>query len=319
MSRELSVVVPVYGCRGSLAALHERLTCVLTSLGVDYELVLVDDRSPDGVWEDLRALAHEDPHVRSVRLSRNFGQHAALTAGLGHATGRFVVVMDCDLQDRPEEIPRLYNKALEGYDIVLAKRKGRSQSLLRRVAARAYFRLMNVFLRTSFDGEYGSFSIISKKVVESYLRINDKARHYLFVLHWLGYEHTDIDVEHADREVGKSSYSFPKLVRHAFDGVLFQTTVLLRWIVYLGFALATCGAVLAVIFAVVFFVATPPPGWTSLGVLLLLIGGFVTTSLGVTGLYIGQIFEQVKGRPLYVVDEVAGAEVPAHEPAVTES
>lgn len=312
MGLELSVVVPVYECRGCLPALHQRLTHVLRSLGVDYEIVLVDDRSLDGVWDDLRALADQDPSVRSVRLSRNFGQHAALTAGLAHAAGRFVVVMDCDLQDPPEEIPRLYGKALEGYDIVLAKRKGRRHSLLRRGAARTYFRLMNVFLHTSFDGEYGSFSIISRKVVESYLRLNDRARHYLFVLHWLGYEHTDIDVEHADRETGKSSYTFPRLVRHAFDGVLFQTTVLLRWIVYLGFALATCGALLAVIFAVVFFVATPPPGWTSLGVLLLLIGGFVTTSLGVTGLYIGQIFEQVKGRPLYIVDEVAGEQAPGH-------
>jgi polyisoprenyl-phosphate glycosyltransferase len=301
---EVSVVVPVYGCAGCIEELHRRLTSALGTLRDRYELVLVDDRSPDGSWESLRALAARDPAVRSVRLSRNFGQHAAITAGLAESRGRWAVVMDCDLEEQPEDIPRLYAKAQEGFEIVLARRKIRHHSWLRRRAARLYFRLMNLFLKTNIDGQYGTFSIVSRKVIDSYLSVQDKGRHYLFILHWLGYEQTSIDVEQAPRKNERSSYTFTSLVRHAVDGIFFQTTVLLRWIVYLGFLVALLGLALAAALVLLAILVNPPPGWTSLAVLLLLVGGFIIMSTGVTGLYIGKIFDQVKGRPLYVVDEI---------------
>ena len=303
---ELSVVIPVYGCRDCLRVLHERLTRALSELADSYEIVYVDDRSPDCAWQTLTELAASDAHVRCVRLSRNFGQHAAITAGLAKTSGRWVVVMDCDLQDPPEEIARLYRKAAEGYDVVFARRAGRRDAPLRRMAARAYFGLLSVFFGTKLEGEYGTFSIISRKVVDAFLTLTDADRHYLFILNWLGFENTSIEVAHAERYAGGSSYTFSRLVQHAFDGLVFQTTKLLRWIVYVGFVVAVLGVLLAAFFTYSWAANSPYPGWTSLAVLLLVLGGFILLSLGVTGLYIGKIFGQVKMRPLYVVDEEQG-------------
>ena len=300
---ELSVVIPVYGCTPCLTALTERLRQTIATLCVTYEIVFVDDRSPDGAWDVLTELVGTHREVRAIRLSRNFGQHAAITAGLARARGRWAIVMDCDLQDQPESIPQLVTKAREGYDIVFARRKSRQHSVVRRVGARAYFWALGVFFGSPMDGEYGTFSIISRKVIDAFLELRDADRHYLFILRWLGFESSSIDVEHAARQIGGSSYTFTKLVQHAFDGLVFQTTRLLRWIVYLGFFVALAGLVLAVFFFFSWIVRDPYPGWTSLAVLLLLLGGFIILSLGVTGLYVGKIFGQVKGRPLYVVDD----------------
>jgi len=300
---DLAVVVPVYGCRPCLTSLQERLTSVLSAMGVSYEILYVDDRSPDGAWDVLAELTRSDRRVRAIRLSRNFGQHAAITAGLERSRSHWAVVMDCDLQDPPEAIPALYAKASEGFDIVLARRVGRRHSVFRRLGARLYFFGLNVFSGTRLQGEYGALSIVSRKVVDAFVQLKDVDRHYLLILHWLGFRRASIDVEHAERHEGRSSYTLSKLVAHAFDGVVFQTTKLLRWIVYAGFAVALTGALLAGFFVYSWALRDPYPGWTSLAVLLLLLSGFIIVSLGVTGLYVGKIFGQVKQRPLYVVDE----------------
>jgi len=300
---DLSVVVPVYGCESCLRRLHERLTTTLEGVGVSYELVLVDDRSRDRGWEILQELAAADTRVRALRLSRNFGQHAAITAGLQTSSGRHVVVMDCDLQEPPEEIPRLYAEALKGFDVVYARRRRRSHPRFRDRAARLYFRLLNAVAGTSLSAEYGNFSIISRKVVNAFLSFHDKDRHYLMILNWLGFSSSAIDFEHAERFAGESTYTLRSLFSFAFDGLFFQTTKILRWIVYAGFAISALGLALAVYFVINYLTISHPfPGWTSLGVLLLLLAGFIIVSTGVTGLYIAKIFIQVKDRPLYVVD-----------------
>jgi|SRR5438552_15573886 len=300
---ELSVVVPVYGCRESLRPLHERLTAALRPLTSSYEIVLVDDCDRQGSWEVVAQLAREDRAVKAFRLSRNFGQHAAITAGLAQCSGRWAVVMDCDLQDPPELIGELYRTALAGNDVVLARRKGKRHSLFRRVAARVYFRLMKVLARARLDGEFGSFSIISRKVVDALLRFQDQDRHYLFILNWLGFRTAAIEYEHAARHSGESSYSLRDLIRHALGGMFFQTTVLLRWIVYVGFWVSCAGFVLAAYYVYMYLAHSVYPGFTSLAVLILVIGGFIIMSTGVAGLYIGKVFDQVKGRPLYVIDQ----------------
>jgi glycosyltransferase involved in cell wall biosynthesis len=300
---ELSVVVPVYACVTCLHALHERLTATLAKMEVSYELVFVDDRATDGSWDVIAQLAAGDARIRAYRLSRNFGQHVAITAGLAKSTGAWVVVMDCDLQDPPEEIPRLYAKAREGYDIVFARRIDRPGSRLRRVAAEVYFRLLNWVAGTEIDRTYGTFSMISRKVATAYLEFRDRDRHYLFILYWLGFNHASIEFPYAERHSGRGAYGIRSLLRHAVDGLVFQTTVILRWIVFAGFALAGSGAVLAAYFVVIHVGGSTPPGWTSLAIFVLLLSGFVITSSGVVGLYVGKIFEQVKQRPLYVLDE----------------
>ena len=300
---EISVVVPVYNCSDCLDALHERLTKALEPLVDTWEIVLVDDRSKDESWDKVLELAASDDHVHAIRLSRNFGQHAAITAGLTESSGRWTVVMDCDLQDPPEAIPELYAKALEGHDIVFARRKARRQSLPRRAANRIYFALRRSLAGVNLETEHSNLSIISAKARAAFLSVPDAHRNFLLILYWLGFERMSIEFEHAERYAGESSYTFGSLLRVAVDGLFFQTTALLRWIVYLGFGMAVSSLLLAAYFVYQYYSTATYPGWTSLAVLLLLIGGFIIIAVGLTGLYLGKVFEQVKGRPLFIVDE----------------
>ena len=179
--------------------------------------------------------------------------------------------------------------------------------VVRVLVARVYFRLLNTFMGTDIDGRFGTFSVLSRKVVDAYLDLGDRDRHYLFVLHWLGFDRGTIPIAHAERASGRSSYRLSALIRHAVRGVFFQTTNVLLYIVCFGFLLAAAGVLLAIYYVVLAAFAHPPPGYTSVMVATIIIGGFIIVSTGVTGMYIGRVFEQVKGRPLYVIDEVAHA------------
>lgn len=309
----LSVVVPVYGCAGCLEKLCSGLNHTLRGMASRYEVILVDDRSPDSSWAAITRLAGELPFVRGVRLSRNYGQHLAITAGLEVAQGDLVAVMDCDLQDPPELLPDLYAKLREGYDFVLARRVSRSHSRMRILAARAYFKVLGVLTGHPIDGSYGSYCLLTRRVVDAFLRFTERERHLLFILRWLGFAAGSIDYEHADRAAGASSYNLSKLIRHAIQGMFFETTLLLRWVVVGGLSFVVMGTLLALFFIYQALVRNPPAGWTSLAVLLLLATGLITSCIGVTGLYIARIFEQIKGRPLYVIDAVVPFK-PAHGP-----
>lgn len=323
----LSIVIPVYGCGDCLRALHARLTASIASITSSYELIFVDDRSRDDAWSVLCDLADADHTVHLLRLSRNFGQHAAITAGLAESRGAYTVVMDCDLQDPPEQIERLWAKAHDGFDVVFTRRLRRRQSLARRVAAWMYFRTHRLLVKGFIHTDYANLSILSRKVVDAFLALRDRDRQYLLILQWLGFRSDTLVVAQDDRYAGHSSYTFRGLVRLAADGLFFQTTVLLRWIVYAGFLLAGAGAVLALYSFGTYAAGAKLPSWTALPMLILLLTGFMIISTGITGLYVGKIFEQVKGRPLYVVDMrvVGGRErsvahelggVALHDPAV---
>jgi dolichol-phosphate mannosyltransferase len=210
--------------------------------------------------------------------------------------------MDCDLQDPPEAIPGLYAKAQEGWDVVLCRRDRRRQSPLRRVAGSAYHRLRNVLVRSDMYTNYTNLSIISRQVADAFLTLRDMDRQYLLIVQWLGFRQTAIDVRQDERHHGRSAYSLSRLVRVAVDGLFFQSTVLLRWIVYLGFAVAMVGIALVVYTIAVLAAGRSLPAWTALPILILLSTGIILVSTGITGLYVGKIFSQVKGRPLYVVD-----------------
>ena len=293
-------MIPVFGCAGCLRRLHERLVRALEPVSPAFEIVLVDDRSTDGAWQVMQDLAREDSRVRILRLSRNFGQHGAITAGLTRSRGRWTVVMDCDLEEPPEEIPRLYAKAQEGYEIVRAERLGRRHTRFRRFAARIYRFL---FLETSRSTEYATLSIISRKVVDAFVSLRDRDREYQLMLDWLGFTQATVTFEHGEREHGETSYTMRRLLAVAFDGMYFRTTVLLRLIVILGFAISLAGGVFAAYAIYARIAEDSPPGYTSIVVLLLVLSGFIIISLGVVGLYVGRIFDQVKGRPLFIVEE----------------
>ena len=301
---EISIVIPVYGCDSCLRPLYDRLKAHLNALVVSWELVFVNDGSPDDSWSVLTELSGEDPAVKALQLSRNFGEEAALLAGLARSDGRWTVVMDCDLQDSPEDIPRLYAKAVEGYEIVFAKRKRRGHSRFRVAASRAYYRLVSRLLGADVDPSYGNFSMVSRRVVDLVLSLRDRDRHYRMILLWLGLRQTAVEVENAARYSGSSAYGLRGLAHHAVDGIFFQTETLLRWIVYAGITMGVGGIFLATFFVISHLTGNEDyPGWTSLAVLILVTTGVVTVSTGVAGLYIGKIFGQVKDRPLYVIEK----------------
>ena len=211
---ELSVVIPVYGCADCLRVLHERLTRVLDGMQVRYEIVYVDDRSRDDCWSIICELARTCPSIRAVRLSRNFGQHVAITAGLSECCGQAAVVMDCDLQDPPEVIPEFWRACSEGCDVVVGSRQMRSHSIGRRSFAHGYTLMMRFLGRPKYDSSIGSFSLISRKVITEFLKFRDVNRHYLFILDWLGFERTVVPFVQSERLCGQSSYSFYGLLKY---------------------------------------------------------------------------------------------------------
>jgi glycosyltransferase involved in cell wall biosynthesis len=300
---DLSVVVPVYACAGSLAELHRRLTAVLAVLVDRYEIVFVDDRARDGSWALLQRMVAGDPNVVACRLSRNFGQQLAITAGLTECSGEYAIVMDCDLQDPPEFIPDLLAEARRGFDIVLANRRSDYHSGLRGPANRFYFWLVGAIAGRKISGDPGSFSIISRRVIEAFLSFKERDRHYLMVINWLGFELSTIDFDRAPRAIGQSSYTLGMLIAHALSGLLFSTTRLLHFVIYIGIALAGSAVSLALFFVVLWIANGATPGWTSLIVVQLFVGGIITMCVGVTGLYIGKIFEASQQRPLYFIQD----------------
>lgn len=298
----LSVIVPVYGCGGTLVALHDRLVQVLERLVPSFEIVLVDDRGPDTSWTVMRELADMDPRVVACRMSRNVGQQLAITAGIEQCRGAYAVVMDCDLQDPPEAIPLLWDER-HGVDIVFARRKSDHQSAARLLGNQVYFQVLSWIAGRRFDGELGSFSLISRRVMEAFLRFNEHDRHYLMILLAIGFDTRTIEYERETREIGKSGYSFRKLLSLAISGVMFSTTRVLYWVIYAGLGMATAGVLLAVVLVTRLLMFTALPGWTSLIVAQLVVGGLLALCIGATGLYVGRIFEEVRRRPLYFMQD----------------
>jgi glycosyltransferase involved in cell wall biosynthesis len=302
----LSIVSPVYRSAPIVAPLVERIVAAVTPVTANFEIVLVDDCSPDDSWAQIVAAAQREPRLRGLRLSRNFGQHPAITAGLAHARGDYVVVMDCDLQDDPAYIPALLAKAREGYDLVLTRKENRAHSWDRNVAARAFTTVFNILSgQVHSDPHLGGFSLLSRKVVDAFLRIHDVHRHYLLILGWMGFKTAVVPVVHQPRHAGKSTYAFGRLVKHAVEGLTSQSTLLLKIAVGLGFAYVCLALAGTIYLCIRYFTQGFLAGWASTIVLLLASTGLILMSIGVLGIYIGQIFEQVRGRPLYLVqDEV---------------
>ena len=302
---KISVVSPVYGCGDSLEVLYERLTKTLSEISEDFEIIFVNDASPDNAWETIRELALKDDRVKGINLSRNFGQHKAIAAGLDHSQGDWVVVMDCDLQDKPEEIIKLYNKAQEGYDAVFGQRIGRQDSRRKRWASRLFIAVYDYLSDSKTDPTIGNFSIISRKVVEGLKQMKEQHHAYTFFVIWLGFKRTYVEVEHAKREIGKSSYNFRRLITLAMDNIASQSNKLLNMSIKFGFGLSFLSALYAIYLVIKYFLTDEiVPGWTSVMVSIYFIGGLIFANLGLIGFYLGKIFDETKQRPLYVVDEI---------------
>jgi len=302
---KISVVVPVYGCGESLSALYERLKESLSIISEDFEIILVNDTSPDNAWDVIKQLVSNDDRVKGINLARNFGQHKAIAAGLSLAKGDWVVVMDCDLQDRPEEIVKLYNKAQEGYDAVFGQRINRQHSKRKKWASRAFIAVYDYLTDSKTDPTIGNFSIISRKVVEGLKTLKEQHHPYTFFVIWLGFKRTYVEIEHAERESGTSSYNFKRLIQLAMDNIASQSNKLLNMSVKLGVLLSLASALYALYLVLRYFTMDEvAPGWTSVMVSIYFIAGLLFANLGLIGFYLGKIFDETKNRPLYVIDEI---------------
>lgn len=305
MSPVLSVVAPVFNEHGTLAELHRRLTAALATLG-SYEIVLVDDGSTDGSWDALLGLAARDPRVRLLKLSRNFGHQAALSAGLDAARGDAVVLMDADLQDPPELIPRLVETWREGFDVVYAVRGDREGETRVRLASIAlFYRLLHRISPTEIPRNVGDFRLLSRRAADAVSAMPERARFLRGMTSWIGFRQTGVTYTREARHAGESKYPPSKLVRLAFDGITSFSTAPIKLVTAIGFALVVfCVGVLGWTLYVRFFTSHHPQGWTSVIAVVLLLGGVQLLSLGVIGQYVARIFDETKQRPVYLVEEV---------------
>ncbi len=307
----ISVVSPVYRAENIVDKLVERITEEVTKITDNFEIVLVEDGSPDYSWEKIRENCVRNPKVKGIKLSRNFGQHFAITAGIEHAAGEYVVVMDCDLQDDPVYIHQLYQKTKEGHDIVFTYKKSRKHNTWKNMMANAFNRLFNYLVDNKdwkSHNNVGTYSMLSRKAADAFCSFNDYQRHYLMVLRWIGFSYTYVEIEHKKRYEGKSSYSFSKLILHAINGITSQSDKLLRINVAIGILLSILAFVSIILIILLYFTIGFKSGWASLIVVILFSTGVLLTSIGISGIYIGKTFEQTKNRPKYIVDQFLNKE-----------
>ncbi|WP_035558008.1 glycosyltransferase family 2 protein [Hymenobacter sp. IS2118] len=300
----ISIVSPVYKAENLLNELVRRLQLSLETITSNYEIILVDDRGPDNSWQLIAAHARRDPRVRGVRLSRNFGQHKAITAGLEQARGEWIVVMDCDLQDQPEEIPRLYNYAkAEAYDLVFARRVERRDSWLKRAGSRWFYRALSYLTETKQDPAIANFGIYHRKVIAAVLAMRESIRYFPTMVRWVGFRVGGLAVDHAERPEGGSSYNLRGLLNLALDIILAYSDKPLRLTIKLGLGISACAFVLVLVTLIRYLLGHDwQPGYASLVISIWFFAGLILSVLGMVGLYIGRTFEQVKNRPIYLID-----------------
>jgi glycosyltransferase involved in cell wall biosynthesis len=303
---KISVVSPVYGCGAALPELVRRLRETLERITRDYEIILVNDGSPDDAWEVIVQLASEDSRIKGISLSRNFGQHPVVLCGLHHARGEVTVIIDCDLQEDPEYIPLLYAKYQEGYAIVYTLRTKRAHGFIRNLLAK-YFYMVYKYLtdnpHSKVVGTHSTLMLASRKVVNSFLNIKDVRFQYLLIFKWLGFSSTYIEISYRKRKFGKLSYSFAKMFNVDMDGILFHSDKLLRLNILLGISFSII-AILALLYIVItYYISGYAKGWASIAALILFATSIILWSVGIVGLYVGKVFEQVKQRTVYIVDK----------------
>lgn len=303
---EIAVVSPVYKSSESIREFVQKVEKHLKDISPQYEIILVNDGSPDNSWEIMRELSAANQKIKSIKLSRNFGQHPAIYCGLQHSRAYAVIVMDCDLQEDPKYIRDLYQKYKEGYDIVYTLKRQRKHTVWKNIATRFFTKIYNYLLDNKSlqnNENVGSYSLISRKVVQAFMNFKDYQFHYLIVLRWLGFRSAYIEIEHLPRKHGKSSYNFKKLFEHALVAIVFQSDKLLRLNIYLGFFISLLSFIAGIIIIINYFLHGYAHGWTSIFVLILFSLGILLFSLGIVGLYIGKMFDQTKNRPVFIVDE----------------
>ena len=300
---QLSVVIPLLNETSLIDELIRRVKLNVEKFTFNYEIILVDDGSSDKTWSLIVKAAKTEKKIRGIKFSRNFGHHYAITAGLHKSKGDWVVVMDGDLQDRPEVIPDLFKKSQEGFDVVFVSRQNRPEKIYYRIAQKIFYYILKNLSGIRFDSRQANFSIISRKVVDAFKTFPEYSRFYGSTILWLGFNRTFIVADHGHRFSGVPSYTLKKRLKLAADIILSFSERPLKFAIYLGLFISTLsifGSFWVLIrtlkwgFSVI--------GWPSLMLSIFFLGGIILTVLGLIGIYTGRIFQQVKSRPLFVID-----------------
>jgi dolichol-phosphate mannosyltransferase len=298
----ISIVSPVYRAENLVEELVKRIHQSVSSITSDYEIILVEDSGPDSSWNKIVALAEKDPKIKGFQLSRNFGQHYAITCGLDQSKGEWVVVMDCDLQDRPEEIDALYQKAISGYDVVLAKRNQRQDTFFKKFFSKAFYRTLGYLTGSAMDEQVANFGIYHRNVINAVCELRESIRYFPTMIQWVGFKQTAISVTHSTRDVGKSSYNFKRLLNLALDIILAYSDKPIRLMIKLGILVSLLSFIMGFYFSFQYFLGNVTvPGYTSLILSIWFFSGLLLILVGVVGLYVGKTFEGVKKRPIYLI------------------
>lgn len=307
-----SIVVPVFNEEDNLEYLYKRLTKIMESVVTEYEIIFVDDNSKDKSLEILESLNQKDSRVKIIKFSRNFGHQAAITAGLDYAQGDGVIMMDADLQDPPEVIPLLIRKHEEGYDIVYTEREVRKgETIFKRWTASLFYRIMKCLTDIEIPLDSGDFRLISKRVLNSLKGMHEKNRFLRGLISWVGYKQIGIKYQRDARYAGKTKFTFKKMLEFAIDAVSSFSHIPLRIATLSGFVVSfiSCFLLLWVVFTYIKYAGGPVPGWASLMVCVLFIGGVQLIAIGIIGEYLGRIYDEVKNRPMYILDKTIGVQL----------
>lgn len=302
---EFSVIIPIFNEASNLLVLHQRLSVALQIISNDYELLFVNDGSHDHSLEIIKGIARTDVRVLYVNLSRNFGHQIAVSAGLEHATGNHIVIIDADLQDPPELIPKLYQKRSEGYEVVYAKRQARKgESWLKRATASWFYRLLKRITTVEIPLDTGDFRIMSRRVVDVLNQMPEKHKFLRGQIAWVGFAQTFVEYERDERHSGTTGYTYRKMLRFALDGITAFSDLPLRIVTWFGF-LVSFIAFLVILFAFYsrFILKDYVQGWTSTMISILFIGGIQMIAIGIIGEYLSRMNADVRKRPLYIVEE----------------
>jgi polyisoprenyl-phosphate glycosyltransferase len=308
MAQRISVVVPAYNEELVINETHKRLNDALSSIAADYEIIYVNDGSRDKTIEILKEIGAKDSHVRILNFSRNFGHQVAVTAGIQHATGDAVVLIDADLQDPPELIKEFVRKWQEGYDVVYAIRKSRAgETWFKKITAAIYYRTLRKLIDIEIPLDTGDFRLMSRKVVDSLNAMPERHRFIRGLVSWVGFKQIGVEYERQERFAGETKYPLKKMIKFALDGITAFSYKPLQLASWLGVYAALIGFVgILAIIALKFLTQVTVQGWSSLMVVVLFIGGVQLGILGIMGEYLGRIYDEVRGRPLYLLQERIG-------------
>lgn len=301
---QISIVIPLYNEEENIGQLYQELVSVLNEINLPAEVIFVDDGSRDRSFELVRELNVRDSRINGISLSRNFGHQVALTAGLQHARGEMVITLDADLQHPPKEIPRLIEQYHLGYDIVNTRRIDTAEiGYFKKTSSRLFYRIINRISEVPITESSSDFRLMSRKALDSFLQFNERSRFTRGLVSWMGFKQTVIDYICPPRFAGKSKYTLRKMLHFAADGVTAFSAKPLRMASYVGVIVFLLGLLYAAYAIIQHITGSTIPGWTSLLVTVLLLGGIQLLTLGVIGEYLARIFNESKSRPLYFIKD----------------